>query len=186
MRQSHVRFLGFSAFLLLGLNACSTAPSHAPIDDRTSRPPSTESAPEPRADNRIKNEPVIVESLPEQATIEAITPPTPKKQNPAVIALLASAQQSTDNGNLPAAQNQLQRAQRIAPSDPEVYYSLAQTHLALDNYGLAEQVTLKGISVANGQTDKLKKLWFLMAKIKLRAGDANGAEEAQRKAQSYL
>ena len=69
----------------------------------------------------------------------------------------------------------MQRAQRIDPSDPEVYYSLAFTHMELEDYDLAEQVALKGVSVAQGNNTELKRLWNLLAKIRLRAGDPAGS-----------
>jgi hypothetical protein len=79
----------------------------------------------------------------------------------------------------------LQRAQRIDPRDAEVYYSLALTHMELEDYDLAEQVALKGVSVAQGNNTELKRLWNLLAKIRLRAGDPAGSQAASDKAARY-
>jgi tetratricopeptide (TPR) repeat protein len=102
-----------------------------------------------------------------------------------VLALLSDAEQSRSAGDYRAAQGSLQRAQRIAPRDPEVYYSLAVTHMELEDFDLAEQVALKGVSVAQGNAYQLRRLWQLIAKIRLRSGDPEGSRQAEQKADSY-
>jgi Flp pilus assembly protein TadD len=107
------------------------------------------------------------------------------QQNPAIIALLDSAKQQTNGGNLRAAQTSLQRAQRIAPRDPEVYYSLADTHRRLGEFLQAEQVALKGVAIAQGQNTQLRRLWTLIASIRNDSGDVEGADKAAGIAQRY-
>lgn len=172
-------------------SACSVAPkyepSQPPVDDRSSRsqPPAQV---EPR-DDRYEpyDEPAQTSPMPSpepQARSEPAPPPQPK-QNSAVIALLENADQSRAAGDYRSAQGSLQRAQRIAPRDPQVYYSLSQTHLELEDYDLAEQVALKGVSLVQGNRDQLRNFWNLIAKIRLRAGDAEGARQAEIKANNY-
>jgi tetratricopeptide (TPR) repeat protein len=167
--------------------APSYQPSQPPVDDRTAQE-QPESAPaQPEYSYEPYNEPAQTTPMPSpepQRPAEVQAPPT-VQQNPAVIALLDNADQSRASGDYRAAQGSLQRAQRIAPRDPEVYYSLALTHLELEDYALAEQVALKGVSVAQGNREQLQKLWQLIAKIRLRAGDAAGSREASLKADSY-
>jgi Flp pilus assembly protein TadD len=107
------------------------------------------------------------------------------KQNPAAVALLATARKQTNNGQLRSAQTSLQRAQRIAPKDPEVYYSLADTHRRLGEFLQAEQVALKGVGIAQGQSTKLRRLWQLIASIRTDAGDLEGADKAAAVARRY-
>lgn len=84
-----------------------------------------------------------------------------------------------------AAQSRLQRAQRIAPSDPKVYYQLAKAHYELEDFRLAEQVALKGLSYVQGNNAEQKRFWLLLADIRLKAGDGDGAKAAREQAARY-
>ena len=106
-------------------------------------------------------------------------------QNDAVTALLDSGKTALLQGDLKAAQTILQRVQRIAPRDPNVYYKLASTHLDLKDYKLAEHVALKGVSLAQGQDFQLRKLWLMIADIRLQSGDIIAAEKAEHTASRY-
>lgn len=107
------------------------------------------------------------------------------KQNPAVAALLSTSRQQISSGQYRSAQNNLQRALRISPKDPEVYLSLADTHRRLGEFLQAEQVALKGVAVAQGQNPKLYKLWSLIETIRSDAGDTEGAKNASGIARRY-
>tara|TARA_R110001606_G_scaffold395213_2_gene567159 strand:+ start:55004 stop:55603 length:600 start_codon:yes stop_codon:yes gene_type:complete len=109
----------------------------------------------------------------------------PAQQNTAVIALLNEANNHSKQGDLRSAQTSLQRAQRIAPRDPQVYYALANTHLTLQDYGLAEQVALKGVSIVQGQPDQLNQFWNLIGFIREAAGNTSGAKQARDTASRY-
>ncbi|WP_432697503.1 tetratricopeptide repeat protein [Marinobacterium sp. YM272] len=124
------------------------------------------------------------EELPDAGS-EAIQAPTQQPRNAAVVALLDSAQQNTSGGDLRSAQNQLERALRISPRDPQVYYQLADVQRRLGQFLQAEQVALKGVNVAGGQPAELRRLWSLIALIRSDAGDSAGAREAQQKASRY-
>ncbi|WP_438970649.1 tetratricopeptide repeat protein [Methylophaga sp.] len=174
--------------LLILVSACTVAPTYKPqppVDDRSDR---TE-PPQPQQDDRYEpyDEPAQTSPMPDAEPRPQSEPAQQPQvqQNSAVIALLDNADQSRATGDYRAAQSSLQRAQRIAPRDPEVYYSLALTHMELEDYGLAEQVTLKGVSVAQGNRNQLKRLWNLIAKIRLRAGDASGSRDATAKSSRY-
>ncbi len=106
-------------------------------------------------------------------------------QSPAVVALLETARQDSSSGNLRTAQNRLERALRIAPRDPEVYIQLADVQRRQGQFLQAEQVALKGVSVASGQSSPLRRLWTLIADIRQEAGNAAGAREARQKAAAY-
>jgi predicted Zn-dependent protease len=107
------------------------------------------------------------------------------QQNPAALALLETARKQTNDGQLRSAQSSLQRAQRISPKDPEVYYSLADTHRHLGEFLQAEQVALKGVAIAQGQNTKLRRLWQLIASIRTDAGDIEGANKAAAISRRY-
>jgi Flp pilus assembly protein TadD len=133
----------------------------------------------------------IISELPAHAEInKPIVPVSPTTiethhQSDAVIALLSSAEAAQQQGDFKSAQTTLQRAQRIAPRDPSVYYKLAVTHQNLEDYRLAEQVALKGVSIVQGQRPQLRKFWLLIADIRLQAGDIVAAERAEHTASRY-
>lgn len=174
-----------TGLMLSVLAACTTTPyqpTQPPVDDRSNLPPQ-----QPTSETHAY--PPVEEAIPGQSIPSHQAPPpqaqSPQKQSPAVIALLDRAEQARVSGDLRSAQNNLQRAQRIAPRDPKVYYSLAQTHMSLEDYDLAEQVALKGVSLSAGNQVLLKRFWQLITEIRLRAGDASGAEVAKLRAQKY-
>ncbi|GGO88539.1 hypothetical protein GCM10011348_44220 [Marinobacterium nitratireducens] len=109
----------------------------------------------------------------------------PVSGNPAVVALLDSARQQQSAGSLGAAQSSLERAQRIAPRDPQVYYQLAEIQRQMQKYDEAEQLARRGVALAGGQPESLRRLWLLIANIRKDAGDLSGAREALEQARRY-
>ena len=105
--------------------------------------------------------------------------------NPAVIALLQGASEQQKQGNYSAAQSSLERAQRIAPRDPQVYLRLADLRRQQGQYLQAEQLALKGLTLARGKSGLERKLWFLIADIRSEGGDHSGAAAARDKARLY-
>ena len=184
-KQASRRLIG--SFTLVIVSACSTTPVTPP-------PPIVEieipRAPAPAVSIPAPDSAVISE-LPNQADINPnLVPVSPStiasgQQSPAVIALLNSDDTAQQQGNFKSAQTTLQRAQRIAPRDPEVYYKLAVTHRNLEDYRLAEQVALKGVSIVQGQTRQLRKFWLLIADIRMQSGDIVAAEKAEYRASRY-
>lgn len=185
--------------LTLTMAGCSTTPL-APTEDRNNLPPQTQrEQAKPRTHAIATPLPEETISQPRQSSepnkaavpntiIVPVSPSTieqPVQQSTAVIALLEEANNYAQQGDLHSAQSRLQRAQRIAPRDPEVYYGLAKTHLELQDYALAEQVALKGISIVQGQANQLRRFWTLIAKTRTAAGNKSGAKQAQQTANSY-
>ncbi|MDO8826709.1 M48 family metallopeptidase [Methylophaga sp.] len=178
------------ALMAMFLSACTTAPVtyKSPVESRDvpSRPQTPETAqtrPEPLQPATPQALPVpppgsTSTDLP--ATQRAATP-----SNPAVLALLSDAEKYQQQGDMAAAQSRIQRAQRIAPRDPKVYYQLAQTHYELEDYRLAEQVALKGVSYAQGNNAEQKRFWLLLADIRNKTGDSAGAKTAREQAARY-
>ena len=176
---------------LAGLTACSMSPVYAPpVESRTEPPAEQQSeasaetdepepAPEAAQASGIGDEPEAVE--------DDTTPPpaTPFRSKPAVIALMGSARAAQRSGDLQSAQNDLQRAQRIAPRDPNIYFELADTHYQMQDYPLAEQVALKGVSLAGQDRGLLRKFWLLISEIRYASGNNTGGQQAAQQADQY-
>ena len=176
---------------LAGLTACSMSPVYAPPVESRTEPPAEkqpeasaetdepEPAPEAAQASGIGDEPEAVE----ENTTSA--PATPFRSKPAVIALMGSARAAQRSGDLQSAQNDLQRAQRIAPRDPNIYFELADTHYQMQDYPLAEQVALKGVSLAGQDRGLLRKFWLLISEIRYASGNNTGGQQAAQQADQY-
>lgn len=103
-----------------------------------------------------------------------------------VLALLTSAQQQQTGGDLNGAASSLERAQRIAPREPQVLYRLAEVRLAQGDAAQAEQFARRGLSYANGRPALQASLWDLIAKARQQQGDAAGAAQARERARVNL
>lgn len=103
-----------------------------------------------------------------------------------VLALLTSAQQQQSSGDLDGASSSLERAQRIAPREPQVLYRLAEVRLAQGDAAQAEQLARRGLTYANGRPTLQAGLWGLIAQARERQGDAAGAAQARERARVNL
>ena len=98
-----------------------------------------------------------------------------------VLALLTTAQQQQAGGDLNGASSSLERAQRVAPREPQVLYRLAQVRMAQGDAPQAEQFARRGLSLANGRPDLQASLWALIGDARAAQGDAAGAAQARQK-----
>lgn len=99
----------------------------------------------------------------------------------AVLALLTTAEQQQQAGNLNEAAASVERAQRIAPSEPRVLYSLAVINLKQGNAATAEQVARRALSYTGDDQMELKaNLWEIIAQARDQQGDQAGAEQARQ------
>lgn len=103
-----------------------------------------------------------------------------------VLALLTTAQQQQAGGDLNGASSSLERAQRVAPREPQVLYRLAQVRMAQGDAPQAEQFARRGLSLANGGPDLQASLWALIGDARAAQGDAAGAAQARQKAKVSL
>jgi hypothetical protein len=99
-----------------------------------------------------------------------------------VLALLTTAQQQQNGGDLNGASSSLERAQRVAPREPQVIYRLAQVRLAQGDSAQAEQLARRGLTYANGRPSLQASLWEIIAQAREKQGDASGAALARQKA----
>jgi hypothetical protein len=103
-----------------------------------------------------------------------------------VLALLTTAQQQQAGGDLNGASSSLERAQRVAPREPQVLYRLAQVRMAQGDAPQAEQFARRGLSLAGGRPDLQASLWALIGDARAAQGDAAGAAQARQKAKVNL
>ncbi len=100
-----------------------------------------------------------------------------------VLALLTTAQQQQGGGDFNGASSSLERAQRIAPREPQVLFRLAQVRLAQGDAAQAEQLARRALSYANGRPNLQAELWNVIAQAREKQGDSAGAALARQKAQ---
>nr|WP_315417218.1 hypothetical protein [uncultured Pseudomonas sp.] len=103
-----------------------------------------------------------------------------------VLALLTTAQQQQAGGDLNGASSSLERAQRVAPREPQVLYRLAQVRMAQGDAPQAEQFARRGLTLANGRPDLQASLWALIGDARAAQGDVAGAAQARQKAKVSL
>lgn len=103
-----------------------------------------------------------------------------------VLALLTTAQQLQGRGDLDGAASSLERAQRIAPREPQVLYRLAEVRLAQGDAVQAEQLARRGLSYAGDRPALQASLWELIAQARERQGNAAGAAQARERARVSL
>ena len=103
-----------------------------------------------------------------------------------VLALLTTAQQQQASGDLNGASSSLERAQRVAPREPQVLYRLAQVRMAQGDAAQAEQFARRGLGFANGRPALQASLWGQIAQAREKQGDPAGAALARQKAKVSL
>lgn len=129
-------------------------------------------------------EPVVVSTVP--LIMKPVTAPVVKKladgrDMPAVQGLLASANDSLQQGDFEAAAVSLERAQRLAPQSATVYLQLAQVRLQQNRAVEAEQLARKGLSYAQSNYQQAA-LWRLVAEATEQQGKVDAALNAKNKA----
>ncbi|MCP2074482.1 UNVERIFIED_ORG: hypothetical protein J2Y77_003918 [Pseudomonas lini] len=103
-----------------------------------------------------------------------------------VLALLTTAQQQQAGGDLNGASSSLERAQRVAPREPQVLYRLAQVRMAQGDAPQAEQLARRGLTLTSGRPALQASLWELIAQAREKQGDSAGAALARQKAKVSL
>lgn len=101
---------------------------------------------------------------------------------PAAMGILKTADQMLARNDPDAALAQLERAQRIAPRTPAIYFKIAEGHVRKGQLPQAEQFTLKGIAVAGQDSRAQKAGWLLLADIRRARNNTKGAEQAEANA----
>ncbi len=151
--------------MLLAVQGCSTTAS-------TGLPPPVieKGSPVPVARDR----PAPVAPAGEQARVPAAT-----RQPPAVIALLDTAEQQANAGDLESSAASLERAIRINPGNAVLWHHLATVRLAQGDAQQAEQLAVKSNSLAPGNTVQQARNWRLIAEARRQHSDLKGAGIAE-------
>lgn len=169
MRRLSARSMGWVPLLLAAvISGCaSTGGDIAPVEEREVVADGVLSEPPP---------PLARAQIPESAPAR----PT----SPAVEALLAQALVASRNGDQAGAVSLLERAQRIEPRNALVWNRLALARLQEGQYAQAESLALKSNLYASGNSELQLRNWRVIAEARRKQGDAGGAQQADRQAQS--
>ncbi len=142
----------------------------------------------------VRYPPPVVEQGGTPAEVPARSPGTPGGtqpqsghaavaiSSPAVVALLGQAENQANTGDLEAAAASLERAIRIEPRNPLLWYHLATVRLAQQQAAQAEQLAVKSNSLAAGNRLQQSRNWRLIARAREALGDSTGARAAERRA----
>lgn len=145
--------------------------------------------------NPIADEPFDIASMNSASAAKASSAPTGIPRSGAggglsadeqldgpVLALLTTAQTQQGSGDFNGAASSLERAQRIAPREPQVLYRLAQVRLSQGDAPQAEQLARRALTYANGRPSLQAELWNTIAQAREKQGDSAGAAQARQKA----
>jgi hypothetical protein len=111
-------------------------------------------------------------------------PPTGEPQAPEPVvaspvqALTDKARQQAADGHYEAAAGSLERALRITPKDPDLWYELAGIRLAQGEVDEAGDLAVKSRTLAIGQPGRQARSWRLLAKVHEQQGDLDAADQA--------
>ncbi len=100
------------------------------------------------------------------------------------MALLDTAERQANDGDLEAAAASLERAIRIDPRNPTLWYHLATVRLSQGDAQSAEQLAVKSNSLSTGNNVQLARNWNLIARARRSQDDTAGAAEAEAKARA--
>jgi Putative Zn-dependent protease, contains TPR repeats len=120
------------------------------------------------------------------ARIEPIDQPADAEgMSPAVLSLLEQADQLRTAGDFTGASSRLERAQRIAPDEPEVYFQLAGVRLEQGRFDEAVNIATQAVDLAGSDNAMKRDLYTLVARARESAGDTAGASQARQMARSF-
>ncbi len=104
---------------------------------------------------------------------------------PAVLSLLEEADQLRTAGDFVGASARLERAQRIAPTEPEVYFQLSSLKFEQGNLEDAVNIATQGVDLSGSDQAMKRDLYTVIARARDALGDASGASEARRLARAF-
>ncbi len=119
-------------------------------------------------------------------TADFVEPEIKAPQNPAVVALLDSAYQQSESGQLDIAVAKLERAVRIAPKDGNVWHALANVRQKQGKHALAISLAKKSNVFALNDPELQRKNWLLMARAFETLGNTRSSKQAHEKAKKLF
>lgn len=108
-----------------------------------------------------------------------------KPLSPAILALLADADNKTQAGDLESAVATIERALRITPRNALLIYKLASIRLQQEKPRLAEDLAKKAALLSGKNKSLKRKSWLLISEARSRQNNHYGAKEARQKADSF-
>jgi len=171
-----------------------TPPQQPALPSRPPQPPVTvETFPAPPADTGFSRGPAEFDPQNTRSGTSSTPSGIPsgglsadEKLDGPVLALLSSAREQRGNGNLSGAAASLERAQRIAPREPQVLYRLAEVRLEQGDAEQAEQIAQRALSYAGDRPPLQAALWDVIARSREQRGDLTGAAQARARARVNL
>lgn len=185
------RFGSFGCALLLVVG-CTTAP--APVEDRGPAAPARKVVPAQPPESVLSplpdSGPVEIQAIPEIGPIAEPLPPAgtdgapepARATSPAVVALLDTAGQQSRSGNQDRAAATLERAIQIEPRNAALWHQLAMVRLEQGRHDQAASLAAKSNTLAGRDFQLKAKNWRLIAQVKERQGDRDGANRAASEA----
>ena len=113
---------------------------------------------------------------------DTVTTVRASTQPPAVVALLQQAEQQANAGDLESAAASLERAIRIDPRNPVIWFHLATVRLSQGEPSQAEQLATKSNSLAPGNYIQQSRNWLLIAQARRQLNNSAGAAAAEQRA----
>nr|WP_314482033.1 tetratricopeptide repeat protein [uncultured Pseudomonas sp.] len=178
-----------------GIQTFPAANGTAPISTTPITPGPVNAEPIATDPNPIADEPFDIASMNSASAPQTSSAPTGIPRSSAggglaadeqldgpVLALLTTAQTQQGSGDFNGAASSLERAQRIAPREPQVLYRLAQVRLSQGDAPQAEQLARRALTYANGRPSLQAELWNTIAQAREKQGDSAGAAQARQKA----
>jgi predicted Zn-dependent protease len=165
-----VRRLKFLLCALVMVGGCATVTPPAPIEAPPSVPPLPEPTPEP-APGRLPDAPIALPEVPPE-------PAPSRRENIAVASLIERANTDAKAGRLPNAAASIERALRIEPRNPRLWYELARIRVLQGDYLQAESTAARANSWAQGDAGLRSASWRLIAEARQARGDRAGARQA--------
>lgn len=168
--KTGLRCVGFIGLILSLLTGCSSTPS---VPDQAVTPQAKPAKPPVNtAKNALK--------LPQVSPVQRQAVPT----TPAVVALIDQAQMAREAGNYESAVATLERALRMQPRNPMLWYRFAEVRLQQDKPQFAVDLALKAKLLAGGDKNMVQQCLALIAHAKGSLGDEAGAAAAEAELQA--
>jgi len=99
------------------------------------------------------------------------------KTSPAVEALMVRAYADAKLGRTDAAMGKLERALRIEPQNPKLWYQLAELHYKSGDYQQAITMAKKAINFSSNDQQMTDKNWRLISKVAKDSGNSRAMSE---------
>lgn len=166
--------LVFAHYFIQGCSSTAPREYPPPVIDKGRQAPVQQPA-------SSANVPVPAQSIPQPPSYSQ-GPAVVRTQPPAVVALLDQAEQQANAGELESAAASLERAIRIDPRNPVLWYHLATVRLSQGEASQAEQLAVKSNSLAAGNRVQQVRNWRLIAQARRELNNTQGAAAAERRA----